>query len=319
MNALDPELNRLTSRLRFRHFQLLVSLAQEGSLRAAAQEMHVTQPALSRTLEEIESVLGVKLFARSSRGLVPNAHGVAATRSARQILEELLRVPQEVNLGAHASALIRLGAPHFVAHSLLPSVVGRLAALRPRVHVQLIERPVPELFAALQDGDVDALVSTYSPRHIEAVQVPLRLEKLYESKYELVAPLDHRLANSRRPVPLAQLVKENWILPAQDSMLRKEIDWTFRRAGLLPPVPVVEANNPTTSIQLVSSGIGLGFAHMETLKSVPPQTITRIRVSPSPASTPVALIYRAKSANEKIQALRTALGESFHASVSSKS
>jgi Transcriptional regulator len=308
MDVLDPELNRLSSRLRFRHFQLLVTLAREGSLRAAAQEMHVTQPALSRTLEEIESVLGVKLFVRSSRGLVPNAHGVAATRSARQILEELSRVPEELSLGGHASALVRLGAPHFVAHSLLPSVIGKLAALRPRVHVQLIERPVPELFAALQNGDADALVTTYSPQHIEAVQVPLQQEKLYESTYELIAPLNHRLANARRPVPLAQLVTEDWILPAQDSMLRKEIDWSFRRAGLLPPVPVVEANNPTTSIHLVSAGIGLGFAPRETLESVSPDIVARIRVSPSPAGAPVALIYRAKRVNERIRAVRAALG-----------
>lgn len=77
-------------------------------------------------------------------------------------------------------------------------------------------------------------------------------------------------------MPLAKLVNEDWILPAQDSMLRKEIDWVFRRAGLLPPVPVVEANNPTTSIQLVVAGIGLGFAHGETLQNVPP--------APSPPS-----------------------------------
>ncbi|WAZ43754.1 LysR family transcriptional regulator substrate-binding protein [Bordetella pertussis] len=180
--------------------------------------------------------------------------------------------------------------------------------MRPRVHVQLIERPVPELFAALQEGDADALVTTYAPQHIEAVKMPLHQEKLYESTYQLVAPPEHRFARSRRPVPLAKLVNEDWILPAQDSMLRKEIDWVFRRAGLLPPVPVVEANNPTTSIQLVVAGIGLGFAHGETLQNVPPGTVAPIRISPSPASAQVALIYRAKRVNEKVQALRAALG-----------
>ena len=308
MDALNSELNRLASRLRFRHFQLLVVLAKEGSLRAAAQEMHLTQPALSRTLEEIEGVLGVRLFTRSSRGLVPTVHGVAATRGARQILEELGRVPQEVSLGADASALVRIGAPHFVAHSLLPSVIGRLAALRPRVHVQIIERPVPELFAALHNGDADALITTYSPQHVEAVQVPLHQEKLYESACELVGPVKHRLAASRRPVPLAQLANEDWILPAQDSMLRKEIDWTFRRAGLLPPVPVVEANNPTTTIRLVAAGIGIAFALEETLKNTPKGIVARIRAAPSPARAPVALVYRARGINERIQAVRAALG-----------
>ena len=91
-------------------------------------------------------------------------------------------------------------------------------------------------------------------------------------------------------------------------MLRKEIDWVFRRAGLLPPVPVVEANNPTTSIQLVVAGIGLGFAHGETLQNVPPAPSPPSAYRPPLASAQVALVYRAKRMNEKIQALRAALG-----------
>lgn len=270
--------------------------------------MHVTQPALSRMLEEIESALNVKLFARSSRGLQPTEHGVAAIRSARQILEELWRVPQEVSLGPQVSALVRVGAPHFLAHSLMPQVIARLASQAPRVHVQLIERPVPELFEALQEGDADALVTTYAPQHIESVKMPLHQEKLYESRYELVAPVQHRLANARRPVPLAKLVGENWILPTKDSMLRKEVEWSFRRAGLLPPVPVVEANNPTTSIQLVLAGIGLCFAHVETLQNLPPGTVATIRISPAPAGASVALIHRARIVSDRIRLLRAALG-----------
>lgn len=308
MDAPSAPLNHLSSRLRFRHFQLLETLAREGSLRAAAQEMHVTQPALSRTLEEIESVLGVQLFVRTSRGLVPTPQGVAATRSARYILEELLRVPEEIKLGAGTSALIRIGAPHPVAHGLLPSVIGRLTAQRPRIQVDLIERAVPELFQALQAGAVDALVTNYSPQHMEAVQVPLQQEKLYESEYELVASKDHRLAHLKHPVPLAVLATEDWVLPKPETMLRKEINWTFRRAGLIPPVPVVEANNPVTSIALVAAGIGIGFAPIETLRNVPASTVARIRTSPSPGSAPVALIYRAARVNEKVQALRAALG-----------
>ncbi len=307
MDLLNPDLSRLVSRLRFRHFHLLVMLSREGSLRAAAHQMHLTQPALSRTLEEIESVLGVKLFSRTSRGLVPTAQGVAATRSARQILEELSRVPQEINVGSEAFAVIRLGAPHFVAHSFLPPVISRLAALRPRVHVILIERPVPELFEALANGDADALITTYAPQHVENVQMPLLQEKLYEEKYELVAAAKHPLAGSRRPVQLAELVKQDWVLPTQESMLRKEIDWTFRRAGLLPPRPVVESNNPTTSLQLVAAGVGLGFAPIETINNASAGTVVRLRSAPGIAASPVALIYRPGRSSDRIGALRAAL------------
>jgi LysR family transcriptional regulator, regulator of abg operon len=308
VDMLAGELNKLASRLRFRHFQLLVALAREGSLRAAAQEMHVTQPALSRMLEELESALGSQLFVRSSRGLTPTTDGVTATRSARYILEELWRVPQELRLRADATAQIRIGAPHPVAHGLLSSAIARLTAHRPRIHVELIERAVPDLFIALQNGEAEVLVTTYSPKHLEAVQVPLQQERLCETKYELVAPGNHHLANLRTPVPLARLMTEDWILPRPETMLREEIEWTFRRAGLSPPVPIVQASNPVTSIGLVAAGVGIAFVPIETLQNVQPSMVARIRTSPSPPSAPVALFFRANRMNEQIMALRSALG-----------
>jgi len=304
---MDSAVDHLASRLRFRHFQLLEVLERERSLRAAAQEMHVTQPALSRMLEEIESVFEVKLFERTARGLTPTGHGIAATRSARYILEELTRVPQEIRLGTNTAAVIRIGAPQPVAHGLLPTVIHRLTASKPPVDVVLLERAVPELFHALQAGEVDALVTNYSPQHMEAVQIPLKLEKLYESKYELVAPMDHRFARSTRPIPLADLIPEKWVLPGPTTMLRKEIDWAFRRAGLVPPTPVVEVNSPITSMAMVAHGIGLGFAPSETLSNMPASLVAGLRTSPPLASAPVAMIYHAQRENNKIRALKAAL------------
>ena len=189
MDLLDPDLNRLRLRLRFRHFQLL---SHAGARRAASglpRRKCVTQPALEPHAGRNRGRPGRAAVQRTSRGLSPTGHGIAATRSARQILEELGRVPQEINLGPQVAALIRVGAPHFVAHSVMPRVISRLAALRPRgARIQLIERPVPELFAALQEGDADALVNYLRRSTSEAVKMPLHQEKLYESNYQLVAP-----------------------------------------------------------------------------------------------------------------------------------
>src|SRR5690606_16582176 len=148
------------------------------------------------------------------------------------------RVPQEINLGPQVAALIRVRAPHFVAHSVMPRVISRLAALRPRVHVQLIERPVPQLFAALHAGHAAPPLTPYARQRIQAAKMPRRQGTPYASRRHLRAPPEHRPARSRRPVPRARLVNEAWILPAQDSRLRKEIGWVVRRAGLLPPVLV---------------------------------------------------------------------------------
>lgn len=73
MHDFDPQ--RLLSRLRFKHLQLLLALHQGGSLRAAASLMHLTQPALSKALGEIEAAFGVTLFLRNARVLEPTAQG----------------------------------------------------------------------------------------------------------------------------------------------------------------------------------------------------------------------------------------------------
>ena len=308
MDFSAPAFTRLTSRLRFRHFELLIALSGESSLRAAAQQMHLTQPALSRMLDDMERVLSVRLFERTSRGLRPTSNGIAATRCARQILEELGRVPQETALGEGVAAVVRIGAPHYVAHDFLPPLVARLTAQRPRIHVKLIERPVPDLFQALEDGEADALITTYTPQLTAGLRIPLRQQRLYDSKFRLIASVRHPIATRRGRLTLAQLVEEPWVLPTSGSILRQAVDWTFRQAGLLPPVPVLEANNPTTSMQFVAAGIGLGFAPMETLKVAAGGRVVPVRVSPAIADAPVALIHQARKPNPRVTLLREALG-----------
>ena len=163
---------------------------------------------------------------------------------------------------------------------------------------------MPELFAALQEGDADALVTTYAPQH--------------RSRQDAAAPGNstNRTTSSSRPrtigslnragpCPLAKLVNEDWILPRRTRCCA-EIGARSSAAPVLAPVPVVEANNPTTSIQLVGAGIGLGFAHRNTAERAPAPSPPSAYRPPRPAR--IALVYRAKRMNEKIQALRAALG-----------
>ncbi|XXQ56132.1 LysR family transcriptional regulator [Xenophilus aerolatus] len=75
-------LRRLLGRLRFRHLQLLVALDRGGSLRAAAAVLHLTQPALSKALGEVESAFGFKLFTRGARGLTPTPQGALVVQGA---------------------------------------------------------------------------------------------------------------------------------------------------------------------------------------------------------------------------------------------
>ena len=156
---MSPSDARLATRLRFRHLQLLLALQRGGSLRAAAQTMNLTQPALSKALGEIESAFGVPLFDRTARGLTPTARGRVALHGAALLLAELGHLQQEVT-GAEPAVLLRVGAPPFVAQGYLPPVFARLTAAPVSMRVVLLEERVPLLLRALAAGEVDALVSS---------------------------------------------------------------------------------------------------------------------------------------------------------------
>lgn len=297
---------RLAGRLRFRHLQLLLALQRGGSLRAAAQTMNLTQPALSKALGEIESAFGVPLFDRSARGLTPTARGQVALEGAALLLAQLGHVQQEV-VSAAPAVVLRVGAPPFVAHGYLPPVLARLTRGTPAVHVALLEERVPLLLRALAAGDVDALVTSYPAQMPEDLGARLEYEKLFDAAFEVIAPPGHPLAKQRK-VTWAMLAREAWVMPARSSMVRRVLEECFLRAGQPVPVPVVESTSPVTNIEIVACGIGVSVAPATAVRTALEQKrIARLNVSPPIPPGPVALMWRAGPRHPQVEALREAL------------
>lgn len=303
----SEDARRLAARLRFRHLQLLLALERGGSLRAAAQVLSFTQPALSKALAEIESAFGFALFTRTARGLAPTERGRVALRGARLLLEELAHVQSEVASGDVAVTVIRVGAPPFVAHGFLPPVLARLAAGATRVRIELMEERVPLLLQALAEGRVDALVTSYPAQMPDDLGAELRYEKLFDTEFVVIAPAGHPLARTRR-VDWPTLAQHDWIMPARTSMVRRVIEEGFLRAGVTPPVPVVESTSPVTNVQLVAAGIGWSVAPATAVKhAVAIGQVAKVNVTPAIAPGPVSLIHRAGPANPRLDLLRAAL------------
>lgn len=301
-------IDRLASRLRFRHLQLLLAVEQGGSLRAAAQVMNLTQPAVSKALGEIEAAFGFRLFDRSARGLKPSGRGRAALRGATLLLEELAHVQREVTSSDAAVMLLRVGAPPFVAHGYLPPVLASIVSRVPPVRVSLLEERVPPLLAALAEGRVDALVSSYPAQMPQDLDVQLRFEKLFDTEYAVIAPPGHPLVRRRRKVGWEELVHHPGIMPARTSMVRRVIEEGFMRAGIAPPLPAIESTNPVTNLQLVAEGIGWSVVPSPSARHATAQgLVAQVRVEPPLSPGPVALIWRAGQESERLELLRTAL------------
>ena len=298
---------QLVSRLRFRHLQLMTELKRGGSLRAAAQVLNLTQPALSKALGEIESAFGFALFTRTARGVTPTASGEVAIRGAALLLQELAHVREEAAAGGSTAAIVRIGAPPFVAQGYLPPVLLRLCRRDPPVRVHLLEERVPVLMQALVAGEVDALVTSYPAQMPQAGAVALVYEKLFDAEFHIIAPPGHPLARARQ-VDWQRLALEPWVMPAQASMVRRVIEECFMRAGAVAPVPVVESTSPVTNVQLVAAGLGLSATPAATARhAISLGQVKRVRAVPPIAPGPVALIYRAGVENPRVMLLREAL------------
>lgn len=298
--------SRLAARLRFKHLQLLLALQEGGSLRAAAQRMNLTQPAVSKALGEIESAFGAQLFERTARGLAPTQRGRAALRGAQLLLAQLEHVEQEV-VAAQPLVRLRVGAPPFVAHGYLPPVLARLAAGTPPLQVALVEERVPLLLRSLAAGEVDALVTSYPARMPEELGGQIAFEKLFDAEFVVIAPPGHPLARSRRP-GWAALAAADWVLPAPTSMVRRVLEECFLGAGVAAPQPLVESTSPVTNIALVAQGIGLGLAPAHSAQAaIAARHVARVAVTPAIPPNPVGLMWRKGPMPPAVDALRDAL------------
>lgn len=300
----------LLARLRFRHLQLLLAFERAGSLRGAAASLHLTQPALSKALKEIEAAFGFALFERTPRGLRPNGQGAAVLRGAELLLAELGHLHGEAEAAAsRAAAVLRIGAPPFVALSLLPAVLRKLLANDPPIHAVLREERVPQLLRALLKGEVDALLTTFGPEApSDEERSALRYEHLLDEEIVIIAPRRHALVGRRR-VPWALLAEERWILPNPGSFNRGIVEHAFLHAGLLPPRPVIESTSPMTNVRLVAEGLGLGIVPAVNVREAERAgLVVRLGVHPAIRPVPVALVYRSTAIDHpRIKSLREAL------------
>src|SRR5262249_2969013 len=143
---------------------VLTSIADHGSLARAAENLHVTQPVLTRALKELETMLGVPLFERGPRGMTPTLYGTTFVEHARAILGQVRQAGQQITDIAQAqTGAVRVGTHLAGSNLLLPKAIERLKRHHPGVTVIVREATPDVLLAALRSGDLDITVGRITP------------------------------------------------------------------------------------------------------------------------------------------------------------
>ncbi len=235
-------------RLKFRQLRLVDVLARAGTLSRAAAELNVTQPAATKILQDLEDLLGVRLFVRTPRAMVPTEIGVHVVDYARRVLIDGGRFAEGLaSLKRGGFGVLALGAIMATASDLLPRAIAALKRERPLMTIRLLAATSDVLAAALARGDLDLFLGRIpEPSDRTAFDFePLAGEQLW-----VFTTASHPLAQ-RGTIELAELGGLPWVLQPTSSPMRRRIDATFAAAGLPIPDNLVETTSIFATLNLV--------------------------------------------------------------------
>jgi len=237
----------IRTRLRLRHLQLMVALSETESLRRAADELAMTQPAATKALKELEDTIGVSLFVRHARGMEATIFGEAVMRYARVVFEDLDELRDELAaIEAGDIGKVRIGAVMAPAPELLTHAIVSLKAAHPRLQISVQIDTSDVLVQALQQDQLDIMLGRI-PDGFPALD--LSFETLGEEALSIVTRPDHPVARATIRPRLAELATYPWIV--QPSPMRQIIDQTFRESRVAPPVSTVETSSILTTLSLL--------------------------------------------------------------------
>jgi DNA-binding transcriptional LysR family regulator len=229
---------RIGRRVRLRDLHVLLTVVQRGSMAKAAQHLSVTQPAVSKSIADLEHVLGVRLLDRSPQGVEPTAYGRVLARRGLAVFDELRQGVGEIEFMTDPRVgEVRIGCPDTLAATLLPAVVERLSDEHPGIRLYVAQtNPLAVEIRELRDRNLDLLLGRIGPAFADE---DLNAEVLYSDPLVVVAGAESQWAR-RRKIELAELVGEKWILYPPAEIPGIFIDEAFRRHGLsLPPASVL--------------------------------------------------------------------------------
>jgi DNA-binding transcriptional LysR family regulator len=230
--------------LKARHLHLLVAIDTYRNLTQVADVTHVTVPAVSKALAELEKGLGLTLFSRTTQGLVPTPYGDCLIRHARDMLTILHQARDELKaLSSGTEGKVHIGMLPASASVLLPKALSLLKQRSPSTNVVVIEGTTGSLLPDLWQGRLDLVVGRLPPPDTLG---SFEEKELLEDPVTLVTGRHHPLA-SKKNLKWADLHSFPWILPPPGSILRDPLERALEAHG----VPLTNNYIETLSIHVV--------------------------------------------------------------------
>jgi DNA-binding transcriptional LysR family regulator len=231
--------------------QAFAAVANLGSFRAAAQSLHLSQPALSRRIDKLEAALGVKLLERTTRRVSLSNTGREFARKAQSMLDELdATILGMDDLAAQRSGMVTVACVPSATRYFLPQVLQRFHAQFPRIRVRIHDAHANEVLAAVSQG-----VADFGLNFLGQQENSMHFKSLLQERFVLACRADHPLAQ-QRSVKWAQLKDHAYLSVGTSSGNRLLIERAL--AGQAErPQPIFESRHVQTILGLVEAGLGV--------------------------------------------------------------
>jgi DNA-binding transcriptional LysR family regulator len=239
-----------TARIRLRHLTCFVVVAQERTLARAAARLHLSQPAVSKTLAELEEIAGRRLVERGRAGTALTPAGEEFLRYAVDVTQALESAAAVLTGAAVPIApTVRVGALPTVAGGLLADALARLRERRPHAGVSVRIGDNPELLAWLQSGEIDVAVGRMAE---PAMMQGVSFELLYAESLAVVTRPQHPLAAAGdAAVSPRALLGYPLIVPGAGTAPRHEVDGFFAAHGIALPAGRTETQSAALARALI--------------------------------------------------------------------
>ena len=225
----------------------VVAVANRGSLRSAARFLGISQPSITRSIQELEAELGLKLFERNRVGIVPTAAGIVFLRRAQAMEAEYERALHEMaQLKGDDTGSVSIGMSTAAQLAILPRIINPFRRRYPKIWISIAEGLFPEMEHDVRDGLIDIYVG---PVLADISDGSLIVKKLFEHRRIVVARADHPLGNARS---IRELADASWITTQVMAESEREVRTVYAEAAMPPPDIVGQAKSGMTIISMVA-------------------------------------------------------------------
>jgi DNA-binding transcriptional LysR family regulator len=247
--------------------QAFIAVAERGSFRAAADHIHLSPPALSRRIEKLESIIGTRLFNRTTREVELTSIGRIFLERARAAIDDLESAILGISdIAATRSGRVTVACVPSAALYFLPHVISSFSLKYPSIRIRVIDESMNQTLQSVLTGESD-----FGIGFMNTLMPEITFEGIHNDPFVVAMRRDHRLAG-RKSINWSHIENERLISVARSSGNRQLLDDVMSKVGLIPNF-AFEVSHIGTLLGMVEAGLGIAAVPRTALPANHPDVI----------------------------------------------